>query len=182
MASLLAAMCAVAAGLAPLRAREARKLSGHLRLLGPALQDGVARQPVCFEWNQVSGSDAYRLHVGTAPGKHDLVHSGRMQEARRCVGDLPAAAVPLFARVFARRRGVWISADLRFVASPLAAEWLNPRPGAADVSPTDTMEWTSVPEADEYWLGWVPVRVCRISSVDPRADRRGRVFRAFPHV
>jgi hypothetical protein len=112
----------------------------------------VAPQPVVFEWTRVSGADAYLLKVGTEPGRGNLVRSGKIHDTRYVVDELPGGR-SLHARVSARRGSGWKHADLAFVASPLAAEWVHPRPGSADASLRLGIEWTPVPGAEEYTIG-----------------------------
>jgi hypothetical protein len=129
--------------------RRSREDNSPPRWLSPNLRDGVASQPIVFAWRSVSGADAYVLKVGTEPGRGDLVRSARMNETRYVVDGLPGGR-PLHARILARRGGVWRHTDLAFVASPQAAEWVHPRPGAPDANPRRPIEWTAVPDANEY--------------------------------
>ena len=119
--------------------------------LEPAPGTSAVPQPVRFRWTSVRGAVAYRLHVGTAPGRQNLVSTGRIQSKSYTTPQLPGGR-PLYARVSARRDGAWHHADLRFTARRLAATWIHPRPGQPDVEPARLFEWTPVPEADTYHL------------------------------
>ena len=147
--TLLAVTSGMLAALTASGARRPAEYRGRLRWLAPALQHGVASQPVAFAWTPVVGADVYRLRVGSEPGAHDLVRSGWLRETHYTVDGLPGGR-PLYARVLARRPGAWAHADLVFVASRQVAEWVHPKPGSADADPGRAIEWTPIPEADEY--------------------------------
>ena len=119
--------------------------------LEPAPGTSAVPQPVRFRWTSVRGAVAYRLHVGTAPGRQNLVSTGRIQSKSYTTPQLPGGR-PLYARVSARRDGAWHHADLRFTARRLGRDLDHPRPGQPDVEPARLFEWTPVPEADTYHL------------------------------
>ena len=125
--------------------------SGEPAWLEPAASAVVA-QPAVFRWAAVPGADRYRLRVGSAPGADDLLNVKGIpatSTSYRFPGELPALK-PLYARVSALRAGTWRHAEVRFAADHVAAEWVYPLPGSAEVMPGRAFAWTPVSGATEY--------------------------------
>lgn len=154
LASALSAAMAVATALVP-RGNERRSDGSQPAdtpaWISPEPAPGNTSLPVRFRWTAVPGAGNYRLQVGTAPGKHDLLDIRGIRGTAYVAGDLPAAR-PLYARISSRPDGVWRYADLRLIVERQAAEWVYPVPGSPEVEPSRAFEWTPVPEATEYRL------------------------------
>jgi hypothetical protein len=110
-------------------------------------------QPI--QWTSVPDAQAYYLYVGTSAGAKDLVDSGELQTTSYQAYGLPAGQ-PLYARLWTKKAGVWRYTDITFTAAiggpVLKATVITPANGATAVAPTGTIQWTSVPNAQKYYV------------------------------
>jgi hypothetical protein len=107
---------------------------------------------VHFRWAAVPGADRYRLRVGTAPDKNDLLTAFAIDATTYTAGGELPAGRPLYARVSAHRDGKWSHSTLRFEVARAAAEWIHPSPGSTTADEGRAFEWTPVAGASEYRL------------------------------
>jgi hypothetical protein len=119
--------------------------------LEPAPSPAIAPQPLVFRWTAILQADRYRLRVGTAPGRGDILRIGGLRETSYEAGELPGDR-PLYARVSACSGGRWHHAYRCFTLERTAAEWVYPKPGSPVVEVGRPFEWTSPPAASEYRL------------------------------
>jgi len=111
-------------------------------------------QAQAFQWTSVPNAQWYYLYVGTRPGAQDLVDTGGIHATSFLVGGLPSGQT-LYARIWAEVGGVWRFNDLTFTAAPappLAPTLTYPANGAVNVDITRPFTWTSVPNAQAYYL------------------------------
>jgi uncharacterized repeat protein (TIGR03803 family)/VCBS repeat-containing protein len=105
-------------------------------------------QPIT--WTAVPGASAYYLYVGTSLGAKDVVNSGEIQTTSYRAVNVPAS-VTLYARLWTKVAGVWRFVDSTFTAAPLAY-FITPTNGATDVNLTQPIHWTTVANAEAYYL------------------------------
>jgi hypothetical protein len=149
--SAAAATLAIAAQASCVASARQRAGSEEPAWLEPAASAVVA-QPAVFRWAAVPGADRYRLRVGSAPGADDLLNVQGIpatSTSYRFPGELPALK-PLYARVSALRDGTWRHAEVQFAADHVAAEWVYPLPGSAEVMPGRAFAWTPVAGSTGY--------------------------------
>jgi hypothetical protein len=106
-----------------------------------------------FRWTSVANVQAYTLYIGTALGAHDLLSTGEIsQPSYGTVPSLPAAQT-LYVRLWTRVGGVWRWVDSTFTAAPiLTARLTFPANGAVNADLTNPVQWTSVANAQTYYL------------------------------
>ena len=107
-----------------------------------------------FQWTSVPNVQAYVLWLGTTVGTHDVVNTPEMQPTSyQPAAPLPAGQL-LYARMWAEVGGVWRSVDSTFTTASTAT-LTSPANGATNVSPLQTLQWTSVPSVQAYvlWVG-----------------------------
>jgi hypothetical protein len=104
-------------------------------------------------WTSVSGAEAYYLYVGTAAGTNDLVNTGAIQQTSTLVTTLPANQT-VYARIYVLLAGVWShGTDISFAAAaPPAPSFTAPTNGAVNVSLAQPISWTTVANAQAYYL------------------------------
>jgi hypothetical protein len=110
-------------------------------------------QPI--RWTTVPNVQAYYLYVGTTPGAKDLVNTGEIQQTSFLALNLPASQT-LYARVWVKINGLWRYSDSTFSVAPspdlLRAVFTYPLDGEIAVDRTRPATWTSVPNAQVYYL------------------------------
>lgn len=107
-----------------------------------------------FEWTSVANAQAYYLYVGTAPRAKDLVDTGEIQQTTYLAFNLPTGRL-LYARIWAKTAGVWGYVDTTFIATTAArqlAQFVYPSDGAVNADLTVPIQWTSVVNAQAYYL------------------------------
>jgi hypothetical protein len=114
-------------------------------------------QPI--QWTAVPSAELYKLWVGTAPGAHDLLDTGDVQETSTMGDSLPSATW-LYARLWTRVGGVWRFTDSSFSATSLVTRVSYPLNGATNADlrlPIQWMPLTGVPvQAYKLFLGTAP--------------------------
>ena len=107
-------------------------------------------QPI--QWTSVDKVQAYYLYVGSTPGAKDLVNSGSTLQTSWLAVNLPPGQT-LYVRLWTCIADVWRYADSTFVAAPvLKATITYPASGAVNADLTGPIQWTSVPNAQAYYL------------------------------
>ena len=102
-----------------------------------------------FSWTGITGAQAYRLDVGTAPGASDLVESGDTTATTFAVTGLQPGQT-LYARVSTRINDVWQVEAVTFTTA-FAARLT--RPVAGDGSDLGQgLAWTTILGAEAYAL------------------------------
>ncbi|HET9833037.1 MAG TPA: Ig-like domain repeat protein, partial [Vicinamibacterales bacterium] len=106
---------------------------------------------VPIQWTAVLNAQAYYLYIGSKPGAKDLINTGEIQTTSyRITKYLPPQM--LYARIYAKVGGVWRYTESSFTALPLAAVLTYPANGATNVDLTTPLQWTTVPNAQAYYL------------------------------
>jgi hypothetical protein len=119
-------------------------------LLAPAHGAANVGAPTTFQWSAVTGVQAYYLYVGTTPGAKDVVNTGETLNTSY-TKPLPDGQT-LYARLWTKRAGVWQYTDSTFSTAPHRARLTSPADGEANVSVPTTFQWTTVPDAQTYYL------------------------------
>ncbi len=104
-----------------------------------------------FQWTSAPGAQAYVLYVGTTPGASNLVQTNEFLQTSYTALNLPAGQ-PLYARIWTEIGGSWHYAAISFTGAPRIAALVAPANGATNVSTSTTFQWTSVPNAQAYYL------------------------------
>ena len=104
-----------------------------------------------FQWTSAPGAQAYVLYVGTTPGASNLVQTNEFLQTSYTASNLPAGQ-PLYARIWTEIGGSWYYSAMSFTGAPSIAALVAPVNGATNVSPSTTFQWTSVPNAQAYYL------------------------------
>src|SRR5205809_627726 len=76
-----------------------------------------------IQWSTVANAQAYYLYVGTTAGANNLVNTGEIQSTSYLATGLPAGQT-LYARIWTKCGGHWLSTDTTFTAAssaPVAA-------------------------------------------------------------
>jgi hypothetical protein len=105
---------------------------------------------VTFRWDPVSNVQAYYLYVGTAPGLKDVVNSGETLQTS-ITRNLPSEST-YYVTLFTKFGNQWLSTASSFFIGTSAAEVVWPVDGASGVDPMRSITWTSVPNAQAYYL------------------------------
>ena len=108
-----------------------------------------------IQWTTVLNAQAYYLYLGTTPGAKDLVNSGELQPTSYLAGTVPGSQL-VFARIWTKLGGVWRFADSSFTTSavtvPVIPTLTAPIDGATDVDMMVPIQWTTVLNAQAYYL------------------------------
>jgi hypothetical protein len=107
--------------------------------------------PYAFEWTSAPGAQAYYLYVGTTAGAKDIVNTGELQGTSFSAQSLPWAQI-LYATIWTKVSGTWWSSSSTFTTAPQTAALTTPPSGAQGVSVPCTFDWTSIPNAQAYYL------------------------------
>jgi hypothetical protein len=114
-------------------------------------QQNVGASPT-FQWTSASGALGYYLYVGTTQGAKDLVNTGQIEGTTYTVTTPLPAGATLWARIWTNLNGSWVyQSDISFTISPDAV-LVSPSNGQQNVSPAITLQWTSSPKAEAYYL------------------------------
>jgi hypothetical protein len=118
-------------------------------LLSP--QDGASvESSTTFQWTSTTGAQAYYLYVGTTQGAKDVVNTGEIQQTSYAAS-LPEGAT-LHVRLWTRLAGAWLYRDSQVHVPTVRATFIAPADGSPNVDLTSPFAWTSVPEAQAYFL------------------------------
>lgn len=132
-----------------------------------------------FTWTGVPAGQGYRLWVGTTQGSKSVLDSGAITQTSYAAAVLPSGRT-LYARIWTNLNGAWLYSEIRFTAAeasaippsrssirraatgprrtvfrsptPIAATFVYPTNGAADVDPANPFDWTDVAGAQAYHL------------------------------
>jgi YD repeat-containing protein len=109
-----------------------------------------------FSWLGVPHTTAYKLTVGTTPGAADVVNTNELPPTQTSltVYDLPLGQL-LYAHLSTRHENAWYAADSTFTAATTTvgrATFTSMAAGAADVYVDQPFNWTTVPNAQAYYL------------------------------
>jgi hypothetical protein len=102
-------------------------------------------------WTTVSGAQAYYLYVGTGVGLKDLVDSHEIQATSYAVSSLPGNQT-VYVRLWTELANSWRYVDSTFTTQPLVPTFISPTAGASGVNLSTAVQWTSVPNAEAYYL------------------------------
>jgi hypothetical protein len=107
-----------------------------------------------FQWNAVSGAQAYELYIGSTQGASNIFNGHQIQATSELVEGLPPATL-LYVRVWTEIASAWYYSDSTITTSP-GAEFTFPNPGfTLAVDPGEAFQWTtgSGGQAYELWIG-----------------------------
>jgi hypothetical protein len=110
------------------------------RITNPNVATGVST----LTWSAAPGAAAYRLWVGTAPGRADVLDSGPIPDTSHAFEALPDG--PLWAQVWTDVGGQWLSSGyVLFTSGPAwtSPELLYPLDGDGQVDPDQPVQWSS---------------------------------------
>lgn len=108
-----------------------------------------ASQPI--RWESAPNSEAYYLYVGSTVGARDLIDTGEIQLTSSPASTLPAGQA-VFARLWTKTAGVWRYTDSSFSVTTLLPAFTYPPPGSTSVDDGREWTWTTVPNAQAYYL------------------------------
>jgi hypothetical protein len=106
------------------------------------------------QWTSVANAQTYYLYIGTSSGAKDLVDSGELLQTSYGVQSLPVHQV-VYARLWTKVGGTWRFADSSFSAGAIAVlspTLIYPADGAVGVDQSLPITWTSVTNAQAYYL------------------------------
>ncbi len=103
------------------------------------------------QWTSIAGAQAYYLYVGTSRGGTDLVNSGETQQTSYVLKTFPANQT-LYARIHTKQGGVWRYTESTFSGDVLTPQLTSPVNGTATADWMQPIQWTTVPNADGYYL------------------------------
>jgi hypothetical protein len=107
-------------------------------------------QPI--QWTSVANAQAYYLYVGSTLGAKDLVNTGETLNTSFPALNLPPNQT-IYARLWTRVNNAWTYVDSTFVAAPVVKSTVTyPANGAIDADLTRPIQWTSVANAQAYYL------------------------------
>jgi hypothetical protein len=102
-------------------------------------------------WTAAPSADAYYLYVGTQPGLNDLINTGEIHQTSFSAANLPDNQT-VYARIYTKVGGAWYPPqDISFSGAHWAT-FTAPSIDGATVSITQPITWTSVPNAQAYYL------------------------------
>jgi hypothetical protein len=142
-----------------------------------------------IRWTSRPGAQAYYLYVGSAPGLKDLINSRETQATEWPTHSLPVGKT-LYARIHTKYADGWVNSSIEFSIRPTAA-FVSPAVDGSTVSPNTRFEWTSVPDAEAYYLyvgsapgmkDYVDSNEIQSSSFDARGLPPGRTVYARLHT
>jgi putative hemolysin len=109
---------------------------------------------VTVQWTTVANVQAYYLYIGTTVGAKDLVDTQEIQTTSRLV-TLPAGK-SVYARMWAKTGGIWRYTDSSFTTAATPSVFVPtltfPANNATNVATAVTALWTSVANAEAYYL------------------------------
>ncbi len=109
--------------------------------------------PLTFQWTTVPTAETYYLYVGTQSGLRDIVDSHEMTQNTFTMPSFPAGR-HLYARVFTRIDGQWLTSREVQFDTATRAHFRYPLAGTRELAANETFSWTTVGGADAYYL-WV---------------------------
>ncbi len=119
----------------------------------PASTSTLGSTTQAFTWNN-SGAAGYWLWIGTSAGDYDVYSGNLGTDTSVTITELPADGETLYARLFSRVNGAWVSdTDYTYTACDRMAEIQSPTPDSTLGSATQTFTWNNS-GASGYWL-WV---------------------------
>ena len=127
----------------------AQTLAAQITYPADGATNADVSQPV--QWTAVLNAQAYCLYLGSTLGANDLLNSDETQQTSYLAMNVPGNQT-VFARVWTEVGGVWSSSDSTFTAVPVVATLTSPVNGATNVDMTLPMRWTTVLNAQAYYL------------------------------
>jgi uncharacterized repeat protein (TIGR03803 family) len=106
-------------------------------------------QPIT--WTGISYAQKYYLYIGTTVGAKDLVDTGEITGTSRLVSNLPGGQT-VYARMWTKIGGSWSYTDSTFSAAAVKSTMTSPANGATGVPTTVTIQWSTVPNVQAYYL------------------------------
>src|SRR5204862_186454 len=104
-----------------------------------------------LQWTTVADAQAYELYLGSTLGAKDLVDTGQLQQTSYLATSVPGGQT-VFARLWTEVGGVWRFSDSSFKTAATVATLTSPVNGATNVDMTLPMQWTTVLNAQAYYL------------------------------
>jgi hypothetical protein len=105
-----------------------------------------------IQWTTAGGAQAYYLYIGTAPGAKDIVNTGELHTTSYFAPGLPTNQV-LYATILTEFNNRWYASSTTFSSgAPPQAMLIAPLDGATNVDTTQPFQWTSVANAQAYYL------------------------------
>jgi hypothetical protein len=116
-------------------------------------RDGATnvKSQVTFQWTAVSLAQTYYLYVGTTKGSNNLINTGEIQTTSYSFGGLPANQT-LYARIYTKVNNNWYYNDVTFSTGASYAAFTYPRDGAGGMRTVINFQWTSIANAQAYYL------------------------------
>jgi hypothetical protein len=104
-----------------------------------------------FQWLPVPGAQAYYLYVGTTPGTKNLVDSHEIHTTSYLASNIPAGQT-VYARLHTMVDNVWHFTEISYSGASLSAKITSPADGAINANLLLPITWTTVPNAQAYYL------------------------------
>ena len=126
-------------------------MSGLAKLVHPHNGATNVDPSQAAKWSAVPDAQTYKLHVGTSPGKSDLIDSGEISQTGHPIVELPPGTT-VYATLFTKSGGEWRHSDSSFATGKIAPEFVFPVDGAVSVDTSRLFCWTPVAGAQAYRL------------------------------
>jgi hypothetical protein len=116
----------------------------------PSLNGAVVSVTQPIAWTSVPNAHAYYLYVGTTPGANNLINTGEIQQTSYSAANIPVNQL-VYARIYTRVANAWHYHEITFTeVGP--ATFTAPTNGATGVNLTQPITWTTVANAQAYYL------------------------------
>src|SRR5208337_4707082 len=113
----------------------------------PAPGSTLTGSSVAFTWTAGSGSTAYWLDAGSAPGGNQYYQSGNLGNVlTTTVNSMPTDGSTVYVTLYSRVNGQWLSNNYTYTAYNLASAGgviTTPTPGATLASSSVTFIWNA---------------------------------------
>ena len=126
-------------------------MSGLAKLVHPHNGATNVDPSQAAKWSALPDAQTYKLHVGTSPGKSDLIDSGEISQTGCPIVELPPGTT-VYATLFTKAGGEWRHSDSSFTTGRIAPEFVFPVDGAVSVDTSRPFCWTPVAGAQAYRL------------------------------
>src|SRR3989442_1646456 len=125
--------------------------TGTARLIYPQDKATAVDPNLTLSWSTVPDAITYYLYVGTTLGGKDVGDSGETKASSWSVSSLVAGKT-YYVRLWTKKSSGWLYADSSFVTGTGIGTLIYPADKAVDVDITVAFSWTSILDAQVYYL------------------------------
>ncbi len=125
--------------------------TGIARLIYPQDKATGVDPNLTLTWSTVPDAITHYLYVGTTPGGKDVGDSGETMANSWPVSSLVAGKT-YYVRMWTKKSSGWVYADSSFVTGTGIGTLIYPADKAVDVDVTVAFSWTSISDAQVYYL------------------------------